>query len=236
MKRVDIQLKKRSETGKGAARSARREGLIPGVVYGGGQGSVSVTITRQEIEDVFHNVESENMLVNLHVDGDEGESLALIRDAQHHPLTGDLRHLDFLRVSTDKPIRTSVPIHAVGSPNGVKEGGLFEQLMRDIEVECLPLEIPNFIELDVAHLEIGHSLHVSDLHEDPSYTILVSSDRTVASVTAPKLEVVVEEEVEGEEGEEGEGAEGAEGEEKDEGDKKEDDKKKDDKKKDDKKK
>lgn len=201
MKRIDIQLQKRSATGKGAAHTVRREGRIPGILYGGEQIPLSVTIDRHEIENVFQHVESESMLVYLHVEDDASESLALIREAQHHPLTGRLQHLDFLRVSTDKPIRTTVPIHATGSPIGVREGGLFEQLMRDVEVECLPLQIPDFITLDVTNLGIGHSMHVSDLPQSPQYTILVSPERTVASVAAPKLEVVHAAVVEGAEAE-----------------------------------
>jgi len=189
MKQVEISVQRREAIGKGAARSIRRAGRVPAVIYGGNGTSVPVSVNRHEIERAIHSGgESENVVVNIAIAGEDAKELALVRQTQHDPLTGALEHMDFLRISVDKPITTTVPIHPVGSCKGVKAGGIFEQLLREVEIECLPLEIPDFLEIDVADLDIGHSLHVSNIPLNPKYRILTVSDRTVASVALPKVE------------------------------------------------
>lgn len=217
MKRVDLQVSKREASGKGGARSTRRAGMVPGVIYGEGHEPQVIAVDRHTIEKTLHaSGDNENVLVNVSVEGGSDVILALVRETQHDPLTGALEHLDLRRVSIDRPIKTTVPIHTVGTPKGVKEGGILEQQLREVEIECLPLEIPEALELDISGIEIGSSLHVSDIPQNPKYEILTSSERAVAMVAAPKLEAVptagAAEGVEGAAGEEEAGEEEAEAE------------------------
>ncbi|MBN2327670.1 MAG: 50S ribosomal protein L25 [Candidatus Omnitrophica bacterium] len=189
MKRVDLHVSKREASGKGGARSTRRAGMIPGVIYGEGQESQVIAVDRVAIEKALRSGgDNENILVNVKFEGESGETLTLVRETQHDPLTGALKHLDFRRVSTDRAIIINVPVHAVGTPKGVREGGILEQQLRDVEIECLPLEIPEALKLDVSGVAIGGSLHVSDIPQDPKYKILTPLERAVIMVSAPKLE------------------------------------------------
>ncbi|MGI6456615.1 MAG: 50S ribosomal protein L25 [bacterium] len=188
MKRIDVTVQNREKTGKGAARSARRAGRVPAVVYGGDKEPQAISVDRLTMEKALHSGgESESILVNLALEGSSEQTLTLVRATQHDPLIGTLEHVDFLRVSTDKPITTTVPIHIVGTPAGVRAGGVFEQVLRELEIQCLPLNIPNAVELEVRHLEINQSLHVSDIPPSEDYVILTSPDRGIATVTAPKV-------------------------------------------------
>jgi len=190
MRRADVVVQRRNETGKGAARSARRMGKLPAIVYGGGAEAVSITVDRKMMAQTIHGgAEGESVLINMKIEGEGGEILTLIRDTQHNPLTGEIEHLDFLRVSLDRPITTSVLLHPVGTAKGVKEGGVFEMLLREIEIECLPLDIPSHLEIDIMNLEMGHTLHVSDIPPNPKYKILTALDRAAALVAVPKKEV-----------------------------------------------
>ncbi|HOJ60392.1 MAG TPA: 50S ribosomal protein L25 [bacterium] len=211
MKLVDIQLEKRSAVGKGAARSARRVGKIPGILYGEKKEAIPISVDRRILEKTFKaSGEGENVLVNVVMEGEEDKTLALVREAQHHPVTGTVIHCDFLRVSADRPIITTVPVHTTGSAKGVREGGILELMLRDIQIQCLPLDIPDHLEVDVSHLGIGHALHVSDLPKDPRYTILTAPELALVVVAAPKIEVAHAAQVMAEEGEAKEGeAEGA---------------------------
>ncbi len=197
MKRAEIDALRREVTGKGVARSLRREGKVPAVIYGREIEPIPISVNRLDMIHAIHSAgESENILVNLKLSGDDSEILTLIRDSQHDPLSGALEHLDFLRVSLDRTLTTTVPVHSIGSPKGVKEGGIFETLLREVEIECLPLDIPDYIEIDVSDLEEGDTLHVSDIQIIGNYTILTPEDRAVASVTSPKMEAVPKTEAE----------------------------------------
>ncbi|MFB3788600.1 MAG: 50S ribosomal protein L25 [bacterium] len=214
MKLVDIVIEKRGATGKGAARSTRRAGKIPGVLYGEQKNAIPVSVDRRTLEKSFKSSgEGENILVNLIMEGEDDKTLALVREAQHHPVSGVLMHCDFLRVSADRPIVTTVPVHATGSAHGVREGGILELMIREVQIQCLPLDIPDKLELDVSGLGIGQSLHVSDLPKDPRYTILTSPELALVVVAAPKIEVApaavqaVAEEGEAKEGQDEEGGE-----------------------------
>ncbi len=206
MKRAEIVAQKRHGTGKGAARSTRRRGRIPAVVYGSGLEPLPISVNYLDMQHALHaGGESENILVNLQLEDQDGGILTLVRDTQHDPLTGFLEHLDFLRVSLDRTLTTTVPLHSVGSPKGVREGGVFEAVIRELEIECLPLDIPDYIEIDVSNMELGDTLHVSDIPENPKYKILTSPELTIALITTPRLEtaaVSAEEETEAEAAEE----------------------------------
>ncbi|MBZ0256664.1 50S ribosomal protein L25 [bacterium] len=208
MKRMELPVQIRERVGKGGARSARREGLLPAVIYGGSEESMAVAVDRHALEKSLQGAESENILVNLKFGDSGNETLTLLRETQHEPLRGSLNHVDFLRISVDKPITLTVPIAPIGSAKGVKEGGVFELVQREVDIECLPLDIPDHIEVDVSGLAVGDSLHVSDIPENPKYTILTSADESLATVTIPVLTTTSADE-EGEEGEEEAAAEEA---------------------------
>ncbi len=211
MKRIDIQVATRTASGKGGARTLRRAGQIPAIVYGEGSDPIAISVNRKMIEKEMRiHGDTENVLVNVNVEGMDGEILTLVRETQHDPLTGVLKHMDFRRVSTDKAIKTLVPVHPVGVSKGVRAGGVFEQQLREIEVECLPLNIPDAIEIDVTEVIIGQTLHVSDIPDNPNYEILTDGSRAMMMVSVPKIDTTLDvvSAEEGEEGEEGEEAEG----------------------------
>lgn len=186
MKRVDLQMERRVRTGKGGARAVRREGMIPGIIYGGTEVPLNVRVNTKLLSKTLHHEAggSENILINARFADDNSEVLTLVRSAQHDPLTGAIEHVDFQRVSIDKPIRTSVPVHPVGTAKGVRiGGGLFEMIRHDVDIECLPLNIPDSIDIDITELEIGSAYHVSDVPVSEKYTILTPGDQTLAIVT-----------------------------------------------------
>lgn len=197
MKRVDLDVERRVRAGKGGARAVRREGMIPGIIYGGNDDPLMVRINTKQLTQTLHREagESENILINAKFQDEDREVLTLMRSAQHDPLSGAIDHVDFQRVQVDKPIRTSVPVHPIGTAAGVRAGGLFELVRHDVEIECLPLDIPDSIDIDITKLEIGSAFHISDLPENDKYTVLTAEDQTLAVVTAP-IVVTEEEETE----------------------------------------
>jgi large subunit ribosomal protein L25 len=145
-----------------------------------------------------------NTLITLKLDGDE--ALTLARQVQRDPTRGDLQHVDFIRVRTDVAVAAEVPLHLVGEPEGVKSGGIVEQLIFNLAIEAKPQDIPGEIEYDISALEIGDQVRVGELTLPPGLAVMVDADELVGQVVAPR--VVEEEEPEAEEGEEGEGVEG----------------------------
>lgn len=199
----------RSEQGSRPAGRLRRAGSVPAVVYGLGTETLSVKVPSRELTNAL--AKGANTLITLKLGGDE--ALTLARQVQRDPTRGDLLHVDFIRVRTDVAVAAEVPLHLTGEPEGVKSGGIVEQLIFNLTIEAKPQDIPSAIEHDISALEIGDQLRVGELALPPGVSTAIEADELVGQVVAPR---VVEEEVpEGEEGEEGEGVEGeaAEGEE-----------------------
>ena len=196
----------RSEFGSRPAGRLRREGLVPAVVYGLGNDPVTVTVPARELSHILSGESGANTLINLEVAGDS--MLTLVRQIQRHPTRGELVHVDFIRIRRDVAVSADVPLHLVGEPAGVRDGGLLEQLVFSVTVEAMPGNIPVAFELDVSELVIGDQRRASDLALPAEVTTQLDPETVIAQVAAPR--VVVEEEVEGEvlEGEEGEAAEG----------------------------
>ena len=175
---------------KNAARRVRVSGKIPAVVYGAGQDAVAVVVDPKVITRILHSDSGHNTIFDLNV---EGASVvkAMIVDWQNEPIKGTLLHIDLKRIAMDKAMRVSVPIQLVGVPVGVKtQGGILEHVMREVEVECLPNDIPSHLDVDVSNLEINGAIHVSDLPHSGSIKYLGDEHATVAHVTAIKEEVV----------------------------------------------
>jgi large subunit ribosomal protein L25 len=175
---------------KNAARRVRVEGKIPAVVYGAGKDSVAVTVDPRVITKILHSDSGHNTIFDLDVTG-SGAVKVMIVDWQREPIKGALLHIDLKRIAMDKMMRVSVPIQLVGVPIGVKaQGGVLEHVLREVEIECLPGDIPGHLDADVSELEINGSIHVSDLPHSGSIKFLGDEGATVAHVTTIKEEVV----------------------------------------------
>ncbi len=175
---------------KNAARRVRVAGKIPAVVYGAGQDAVAVTVDPRMITKILHSDSGHNTIFDLNVQG-AAVVKAMIVDWQHEPIKGKLLHIDLKRIAMDKMMRVSVPIQLVGIPVGVKtQGGILEHVLREVEVECLPNDIPSHLDVDVSGLELNAAIHVSDLPHPGSIKFLGDENATVAHVTAIKEEVV----------------------------------------------
>ena len=194
MERITINAEKRKEFGKGAARNLRRNKMIPAILYRGGD-SLPVKFSQKELAQFINTTAGEQVMVTLQFA--DGESrLALVKDYQLDPVKGELLHADFFEVSLTEEIKVTVHIAAVGEPIGVKrDGGILQYLLRKIEVECLPDRIPGHIKIDISGLEIGQSLHVSDLKPGEGIKVLTDPDEVIVNIIAPVVEEVAPVEV-----------------------------------------
>ena len=171
---------------KNAARRVRAAGQIPAVVYGAGQNSVAVAVDPKIITRILHSESGHNTIFDLDISG-SGLAKAMIVDWQYEPIKGALLHIDLKRIAMDKAMRVSVPVQLIGVPTGVKnQGGILEQVIREVEIECLPSDIPSHLDVDVTGLEMNQSIHISDLPHSGSIKFLVDEGLTVAHVTAIK--------------------------------------------------
>jgi large subunit ribosomal protein L25 len=177
---------------KNHARRVRVAGKIPAVVYGAGLDAVAVSVDPKVITKILHSDSGHNTIFDLNVEG-AAVVKAMIVDWQNEPLKGHLLHIDLKRIAMDKAMRVSVPIQLVGVPLGVKaQGGILEHVLLEVEIECLPGDIPSHLDVDVSNLEMHGSIHVSDLPHSGSIKFLGDEHATVAHVTAVREEVVVE--------------------------------------------
>jgi len=215
--RIKLEVKEREGRGSADSRRLRRQGLIPGVLYGRGKPPHPFAVAERELRRVLSGDSGLHAILDVVVDGQETARPSVLKDYQQHVPSGRLSHIDLHEVRLDQPIQTQVSVTLVGEPAGVKEGGVLSQVSREINVEALPMEIPDHLELDVSGMGIGDTLRLVDLPAQEGVTYLDDPEETVlASVQVPA--VIVEPEPEEEELEEGEeGAELAEGEEAPEG-------------------
>src|SRR5712691_130829 len=179
----------RDKTGKGAARQARFQKKIPAVIYGHGRATQTLMVDALALEKALTGIEPASTLIELSVDGKT--TRALIREIQRHPIRPDIIHVDFYEIHSGEKITLKVPVHLVGAPDGVRNGGgVLDQVTREVEIEVLPEHIPDRVELDVTALKIGDSLHVRDLTIGNA-VILTGADLTIAVVVPPRAEEVV---------------------------------------------
>jgi large subunit ribosomal protein L25 len=194
MERITLNVQKREEKGKGAARSLRRGAMIPAVLYRGG-GSLPIKIPKKEMAQFINTTAGNQVMVNLHF-ADGENKLALIKDYQVDPTKRELLHADFFEVSLTEKVRVSVHVTTTGEPIGVKrDKGILQHLLREIEVECLPDNIPGNIKIDISGLEIGQSFHVGNLSLGEEVKILTDSTEVLANIIAPLVEEVAPAEV-----------------------------------------
>ncbi len=210
-----LQAEKRDVKGTTAAKRLRRDGIVPAVIYGSKQREYMIQLNSKSFFDIAKKQGSQNFIVNIEIEGaEEKTKLAIVQDIQRDPLNGKLIHIDFRAVNENETIHATVPIQLFGEPLGVKEGGLLEQMLREIEVFCRPNDLPDFISNDVEGLDIGDSLKISELNLPDGVTAKMEGDVLVALVAQTRAAASEEGEGGGEEGAEGEaGEETAEGEE-----------------------
>ncbi|HVB08121.1 MAG TPA: 50S ribosomal protein L25 [Candidatus Acidoferrales bacterium] len=179
----------REERGKGVARRIRRTGLVPAVLYGGKNQPVPMTVNARQVARILRSETGHNTIFSVHVAGHKEEK-AMVKDWQVDPVSGALLHVDLLRIAMDVRMRVRVPVHVFGEPEGVKlQGGIFEMVTREVELECLPGDIPEEFKVDVSGLTIGKQLRAADLPFDPEKVKLVTDpQRVLAHVVILKKE------------------------------------------------
>ena len=205
---VNLKAEKRDDMGSAAVGRLRRGGKIPGVVYGSTQDSYAVQIDAKTIKEILRNSASQQILVNLQIEGaKETNKLALIQDIQQHSISGDILHVDFNAVKEDTEIHARIPIELTGDPVGIKQGGILDTLLHDIEVHCLPKDLPAILQFDVSELDIGDSLNIASAEFPEGVSASLDGEVLIAIVNETRAALS-----EGEEGEEGEGEGEGEGE------------------------
>jgi large subunit ribosomal protein L25 len=189
MERITINVEKREETGKGAARSLRRKDIVPGILYRGGS-SLPIKLPKKEVMQFINTTSGQQVMVNLHFN--DGESkLALIKEFQVDPLRRELLHADFFEVSLTEKLKVNVHISVTGEPIGVKrDNGILQYHLREIEIECLPDKVPGHVDIDASGLEIGQALHVRDLKLAEEIRVITEPGEVIVNVIAPLVEVV----------------------------------------------
>lgn len=194
----------RGDSGKGVARKARAAGLVPATVYGGEGEPLNITVGQLDFLHLMNATQSEHAVIRLDVEGDKALSTpALIKEVQHHPVRGNVMHIDLMRIRLDQRISTVVPIEVLGRAPGVIAGGILDLMVREVEVECPATNVPDSVTLDVSKLEVGDRLYIRELVVPEGVAVIEDPERTVATVHAPR--VVKEGAEEGVEGEAGAG-------------------------------
>src|SRR5439155_3250227 len=214
--RVKLEVKERERRGSRDARRLRREGMIPGVLYGNGNESFAICVPERELRRVLTGAGGLHAILDVFLEGQKTTHASILKDFQQDPIRGHISHVDLQEVRLDQTIQATVTVLLIGEPAGAKEGGVLSQVQREIRVEALPMEVPEHIDLDVSGMGIGDSLRLVDLAPIEGVTYLDDPEETVlATVTLPTREVEPEPEElpEGElpEGEVPEGEEAPEG-------------------------
>lgn len=192
MEQRELLVKVRNNTGKGVARKLRGEGLIPAIFYGHKSEPIALSLNPTELKKIINSESGRNTLITLKFEGKkEKERVALLKDLQLTPLKRTYLHADLYEVLMDEKITARIPIHFVGKAIGVKEGGIEQHSRREIDVRCLPGNLPDFIEADVTNLAIGDSLHVKDLKLSEGIEVLDPAGDTIVAILAPATEKVV---------------------------------------------
>ncbi len=188
-KQVKLKAEPRASVGRAAVRKLKTRGFIPAVIYGGKDKPQPLQVAIRDINAMMSHASGENVLVELEIAGETSSRAALVQEVQHSPVSGDIRHVDFHAISMDEMIQAEVPLEPIGTPNGVKNfGGLLEQSLRSLAIECLPRDLPDRITMDVSALNIGDSIHVRDIQLPPGVMAKVQPDLTAFSVVAPIVE------------------------------------------------
>ena len=188
-KQVKLKAEPRTNVGRAAVHKLRARGLIPAIIYGGDNKPQPLQVAARDINAMMSQASGENVLVELEIAGEGSSRTALVQEVQHSPIRGDIRHVDFHAISMDQMIQAEVPLEPTGTSVGVKTfGGLLEQSLRMLAIECLPGDLPDRITVDISQLNIGDSIHVRDIQFPSGVTPKVQADLTAFSVVAPVVE------------------------------------------------
>ncbi len=201
----------RKRTGSGVLKQMRRDGDLPSVVYGKGSENLNIKVSTKALTDMLAQSSSTSILIDLEIDGGKAQT-AFLQSTQYNALTGSLVHADFLAVTEGMKISATIPVEVHGEPVGVKAGGLIEQLIRDLEISCSPKDLPERIEANIEHLEVGDSLTIGELDIPAGVEVSLASDVLVAIVNESRATKSGDDEEEAAEGAEGEAAPAAEAE------------------------
>src|ERR1041384_8202598 len=187
-KQVKLSAQRRTALGRSAVRKLKANGAVPAVIYGAKNEPEALQVSKREINAVLAHASGENILVELEIDG-AANRLAMVQEVQHSPVGGDVLHVDFHAVSMDEMIEADVPLEPVGTATGVKNfGGLLEQNLRTLTIECLPRDLPDIIRVDVSALNVGDSIHVREIQLPSGVTTRIQQELTAFSVLAPTVE------------------------------------------------
>ena len=187
MEQVALEVSLREPSGKGGARALRREEKIPAIFYGPETEPMAIAVDKVSLEKILKKQTSENTLYQITIKGGEQDTvkMVMLKDLQRTPLDREILHADFLEVSLTKAIDVTVGLRVIGKAPGVEKGGILQEISRDIEIRCLPTQIPDHVDLDVSSLEIGDSIHVQDLNLAEGITVLSDPRLTLVTVVAP---------------------------------------------------
>lgn len=188
-KQVKLKVEPREGTGRSAVRKLKARGVVPAVIYGTKDKSQPLQVAARDINAMLSHASGENILVELEIAGEKTNRMALVQEVQHSPVGGHVLHIDFHAISMDQKIHADVPLEALGVPTGVKNfGGLLEQNLRTLSIECLPRDLPDRLTVDVTNLNIGDSIHVRDIPLPSGVVAKVQLDLTAFSVLEPAVE------------------------------------------------
>ena len=195
METIEIPIELRDASDKRAARRLRRAGNLPGVFYGPKSDPISLQLNKRELLKSISNLGGSQLIRMKSTSSVLQDKVALIKEIQMHPVTGEILHMDFYEVDLEQELTVKVPLHFVGKAEGVVKGGVLQPVVREVEVKCLPSNIPPFLEVDVTPLEIGHTFHVSTLRMSEGVVAIYDTDFTLVTVVAPTVEEPKAEEV-----------------------------------------
>jgi large subunit ribosomal protein L25 len=190
METVEVTIEARSDRKKGAARRLRAKGKVPAVLYGPRRTTTPIAVSAEEFEEKLVHLEGSHLIRLLHAtsDAELHEKMVLVREMQLHPVSGDVLHADFYEVDLTERLAVSVPLHFIGKAAGVVNGGILQPILREVSVECLPTEIPEFLEVDVSALDIHDAIHMGDLVLPEGVSPLGEPTQTLVTVLPPTIE------------------------------------------------
>jgi large subunit ribosomal protein L25 len=187
MENITLNVELRQETGKEKIGRLRRAGKVPGIFYGPGKAATAISFDAYEFRRKLEGLEGSHVIQFSSSLAELNEKMALLKEIQRHPVTLKLMHIDFYEVDVNNPIQATVPLHFVGKPEGVTAGGVLQSLRREITVECLPRDLPEFLEVDVTGLKIHDALHIEDLVLPVGVKAVYETNEAVVSVLPPTV-------------------------------------------------
>lgn len=194
MKQVKLEAQKREKRGKETNKKIRKRGIVPAVLYGKDSPSMPLQVIERELKKAITSGAGYNVVIELKINGNgENSHLVMVSEVQKDPLGSQIHHVDFHRISLDKKVTATVPLHFTGEPAGVKKGGNLEHIVWSIEVETLPLNIPEHISINIAHMDIDDSLFIKDINPPQGVTILDDAEELVAIIHPPRSAEATEE-------------------------------------------